>query len=60
MLRDRRWVWLFIAVQIAVPAVLLGVRVAEQGWWPTEAQRFGWQMFSLTDAERLCELRDRC
>lgn len=41
----------FIAVQIVIPALMLGVRWIEQGSWPTVALPFSWQMYSYAPAE---------
>lgn len=46
MLKGRRWVAVFVAVQIAVPLGLLVQRYDVEGWEPVSIERYSWQMFS--------------
>lgn len=60
MVRSRSVVVVFVAVQLVLPALLLVVRLATQGWWPTEVDDFGWQMFSVAPQDAVCRRTDRC
>lgn len=60
MVRDRRVVLAFVALQVLVPLVLLGLRFVQQGAWPTTNYRYGWQVYSAVDDDVMCRLRDRC
>lgn len=46
MLKGRRWVAAFIAVQIALPLGLFAHRIDEEGWNPATVERYSWQMYS--------------
>lgn len=46
VLKGRRLVALFVAVQIAVPLGLLVHRYDVEGWEPVSIERYSWQMFS--------------
>lgn len=55
----RRRVVVFVVVQLALPGVLLGYRLVDDGWWPTRELPMSWQMYSSADPD-VCDETELC